>query len=152
MTTVGRQSALWRSLLHASLIAGLVGAACGAQAAPLAEPVVLVGGPQYPLFDHSVTGTDIGFIVVGGAGGDMNDGLLVDDPLLWAADGAFRSIASPPGPARNRHGAVWVDEELIIWSGSSKPGGVGDGILTSGAAYDPSTDRWRVIADAPKER
>lgn len=99
---------------------------CSGSPAP-ASSQLLDDGPDYPLFDHSMTWTGDRLIIVGGAGGDMHDGLLVDDPLQWTFDGGFVPIAKPPGPARNRQAAVWTGEEVIIWSGTSEPFGVGTG-------------------------
>lgn len=131
------------------LVAALVASACaGAGAAPPANSEVLAGGPEYPLFDHSLTWTGDRLIMVGGAGGDMTDGLLVDDPLAWSPADGFEPMAKPPGPVRNGHAALWTGDEVIIWSGTTEPFGVG--ILTSGAAYDPATDQWRTLADAPE--
>lgn len=123
---------------------------CSGRPAP-AKAQALDGGPDYPLFDHSTTWTGEQLIIVGGAGGDMNDGLLVDDPLEWSPEGGFTSIAKPPGPTRNRQAAVWTGEEVLVWSGTSKPFGVGDGILTSSAAYDPAANQWRELAPLPDE-
>lgn len=41
---------------------------------------------------------------------------------------------------------VWTGQEVIVWGGADPPG---DRLLSDGAAYDPATDRWRVIADGP---
>jgi hypothetical protein len=120
---------------------------CGSSPPADAEP--LNGAPDYPLFDHSVTWTGDELIVLGGAGGDMDDGLLVDDPRAWNPSDGWRPIAAPPGPTRNRHSAVWTGEELVIWSGTSQPFGVGDGLLSTAAAYDPDTDSWRRLASSP---
>jgi hypothetical protein len=55
-----------------------------------------------------------------------------------------------PGPLRNRnfHTAVWTGEEMIAWGGSA--GCTGRSRLRAdGAAYDPRTDSWRMIAPSP---
>jgi hypothetical protein len=58
----------------------------------------------------------------------------------------------PPAPipaasrAKYRDGTtVWTGSELIVWGGGA-PRGPGP---RAGAAYDPATNRWRRIADAP---
>jgi hypothetical protein len=40
--------------------------------------------------------------------------------------------------------STWTGHELIVWGGLE-----GSTTLGDGAAYDPTTDRWRVIAPAP---
>lgn len=39
---------------------------------------------------------------------------------------------------------VWTGEEVIVWGGDR-----GDERTSQGAAYDPTSDTWRSIADAP---
>ena len=46
---------------------------------------------------------------------------------------------------------MWTGDELIVWSGTTSPFGVGDGLINSTAAYDPDTDTWRELADSPTE-
>ena len=116
---------------------------------PPAVSTEIAEAPNYPLFDHTLTSTGDDVIVIGGAGGDMTDGLLVDDPLAWNPTDGLRSISSPPGPVRNRHTAVWTGDEVFIWSGSTVPYGVGDGLLPTTQLYNPATDTWRQGADSP---
>jgi N-acetylneuraminic acid mutarotase len=59
-----------------------------------------------------------------------------------------------PGPLGNRtsHTAVWTGKEMIVWGGfSGSVAGVAHGseLRADGAAYDPRSDRWRMIAPAP---
>ncbi|MDH3300310.1 MAG: hypothetical protein OES24_07365 [Acidimicrobiia bacterium] len=127
-------------------------AACGIGAdTPPVDGYDIAGAPQYPLFDHTLTWTGTDVIVVGGAGGDPTDGELVDEPLIWNPNEGVRPITSPPGPPLNRHTAVWTGEELIVWSGTTVPFGVGDGLVASTAAYDPDSDTWRELAGSPME-
>jgi hypothetical protein len=135
--------------IGAILALALATGGCGVDTAPPADGEVLAGGPTYPRFDHSMTWTGEELIVGGGAGGDPDDGLLVDDPLAWRPGDGFRSIAPPPGPVRTRQAAVWTGRELIVWSGTTRPFGVGEGLLASAAAYDPTSDTWRKLADSP---
>jgi hypothetical protein len=44
---------------------------------------------------------------------------------------------------------VWTGTEMIVWGGGGTVSGPQG--LVDGAAYDPRTDRWRRIADAPGE-
>jgi hypothetical protein len=56
----------------------------------------------------------------------------------------------PPGPLEGRSGhlAVWTGDELVVWGGylTSFRREAYDG---KGAAFDPATDRWRMLPDAP---
>ena len=75
--------------------------------------------------------------------------------------GRWRSIATSPLTARGRHLMVWTGSEVLVVGGSSDPeclnaGGNGcfdpDSAapgVREGAAYDPATDSWRRIANAP---
>ncbi len=133
------------------MLIGLV-AACGTgDTSPPVDGYDIADAPQYPLFDHTLTWTGSDIVVIGGAGGDHTDGELVDEPLSWNPADGVRPISSPPGPPRNRHTAVWTGDELIVWSGTTVPFGVGEGLVASTAAYDPTTDTWRELTDSPPE-
>lgn len=60
---------------------------------------------------------------------------------------SWRTMAASPLESRVAHAAVWTGREMIIW------GGLGNLDATeperTAAAYDPLTDTWRRIADAP---
>ncbi len=139
-----------RSAVGAFALVGALLAGCGGDELTEAVVTEVDGGPDAPLFDHTVTWTGDAALIVGGNGSDDRlDGALVSAGRQWNAERGWRSIGSPPGPARNRHAAVWTGTELIIWAGSSAPFGIGDGLMSSAAAYDPSADRWRSLADSP---
>jgi N-acetylneuraminic acid mutarotase len=59
----------------------------------------------------------------------------------------------PPAPISERAAlSVWTGRELIVWGSAMRvPGraGVADSPFREGAAYDPETDSWRLISDAP---
>ncbi len=61
--------------------------------------------------------------------------------------GEYQMIDVGPLAARIGGSVIWTGSEMIVW------GGCGDFWCTSafadGAAYDPSTDSWRTIAEAP---
>lgn len=69
------------------------------------------------------------------------------------AAGEWRSMSTPPGPRRSFEVVVWTGSELVVWGGcdASIPqcDDIGAGMLTDGVAYDPGTDRWRLIASSP---
>ncbi len=137
------------ALLGASAV---VGAGCGVGAdSPPVDGYDIADAPQYPLFDHTLTWTGDDIVIVGGAGGDMTDRRLVDEPLIWNPVDGVQRIASPPGPPRNRHTSVWTGDELFVWSGTTEPFGVGDGLIATTAAYNPDTGTWRKLADSPTD-
>lgn len=64
---------------------------------------------------------------------------------VWdATEDAWTSMEAPISA---RPGAVlaWTDRELLVLGG----GGIGAGPRSDGAAWDPSSGRWRVLPDAP---
>jgi hypothetical protein len=86
-----------------------------------------------------------------------------DEILLWGGGFSYKSHdvesagaafelqsgtlrALPPAPVRSRwwHSAVWTGNEMIVWGGAC-----GRHECRDGAAYNPQTDSWRRIADAP---
>ncbi|WP_198653415.1 Kelch repeat-containing protein [Actinocorallia populi] len=63
-----------------------------------------------------------------------------------------RTIERAPIPARSSHTAVWTGEEMLVWGGQGAPDDPRDSyatLLTDGAAYDPDSDTWRVMAKSP---
>lgn len=69
-------------------------------------------------------------------------GACVSD--TWAAT----TLADAPSP-RVDHTAVWTGTEMIIWGGRND-----DGVLDTGARYDPAADTWTgtSMAGAPSAR
>lgn len=64
--------------------------------------------------------------------------------------GSWRVIADGPLRPGYGHEAVWTGDEMLVWGGSRVDPetlrAVGN---RGGAAYDPATDTWRKIPDAP---
>ncbi len=56
----------------------------------------------------------------------------------------------PAGPLSERSGQaeVWTGKELLIWGGAADAPGA-HGVLDNGAAYDPATKTWRLMAPSP---
>ncbi len=80
-----------------------------------------------------------------GPGDRFDDGLAYDP-----ATDQWREL--PPAPLEPRAGAiaVWTGNELIVYGGHTQAdAGEGFEYLTDGAAYDPATEQWRPIEDAP---
>ena len=54
-----------------------------------------------------------------------------------------------PGPLDPRRSAdlIWTGEEMIVWGGKQSPEGLPS--LVDGAAFNPSTNEWRMLATFP---
>ncbi|MGH2635905.1 MAG: hypothetical protein ACRDHU_07160 [Actinomycetota bacterium] len=52
---------------------------------------------------------------------------------------------SPHDPGVRQTAMVWTGSEMVVFGGGDR----GSDTAREGAAYDPTTDRWRPIADAP---
>jgi hypothetical protein len=72
---------------------------------------------------------------------DQGDGLIFE-----AADREWKWMAASPLAARIQPAAAWTGEELLVWGGTD---GRRDRLFGDGAAYDPESDSWRRLPDAP---
>jgi hypothetical protein len=66
--------------------------------------------------------------------------------------GTWRATRLPPIDGRSDHAMVWTGEEAVVWGGfaSSEDRSVFEAKPPrGGAAYNPATDSWRIIPDAP---
>jgi len=63
--------------------------------------------------------------------------------LYKPATNRWRRIPPPPLSARAEQTAVWSGSEMLVWGGTRRP--CGDCFRADGAAYDPSTNRWRLL-------
>lgn len=98
--------------------------------------------------DASAVWTGEEFVVWGGGTGDQATGGVGEAGAAYTpATDTWRALAAAPLEARERHTAVWTGDEMIVWGGTRRHHGVGD--LLDGARYDPGSDRWREMADAP---
>lgn len=62
----------------------------------------------------------------------------------------WRLIPSAPIEGRLGHEAAWTEREMIVWGGVEQCCGIDSTIHgPEAAAFDPSTNRWRRIRDAP---
>lgn len=91
--------------------------------------------PINPRNDAGATWTGSELIVWGGMG--ENDGAAYD-----LANDRWRTIATSPLSEGHPIAAEWTGTEVVVW------GGLADG-GRAGAAYNPDTDSWRRITDAP---
>lgn len=74
---------------------------------------------------------------------------LLSDGLSYSpSSGDWDPIPSAPLMGRVNMGAVWTGEEFLIWGGSSLSDGEKP-TFADGAAYNPSTDDWRLLSPAP---
>jgi hypothetical protein len=66
-----------------------------------------------------------------------------------AEEGSTNTELFDPGPLapRGGHSVTWTGKEMLVWGGWGDE--VGRVRFADGAAYDPETDRWRIIAEAP---
>jgi hypothetical protein len=95
---------------------------------------------------HSTTWTGHDLVIWGGllpsTGTVHADGALFD-----AAGDEWRAMSKAPLAGRVGHVAVWTGNEVIVWGGHEGGlGGYATDRLQDGAAYDPDTDTWRLIA------
>ncbi len=102
--------------------------------------------PLAARFQHTAVWTGNEMIVWGGwQRGDrfFNDGASYDP-----ASDSWREVAPSPLSPRAGHVAVWTGDEMIVWGGYVREAGESEG-LVDGAAYDPTTDAWRLLPPAP---
>ncbi|MFH1474507.1 MAG: hypothetical protein ABIG85_01465 [Chloroflexota bacterium] len=74
------------------------------------------------------------------------------DPPATVLRGVWRRTTLPPIGGRTGHALAWSGREVLVWGGSESNESVSvfDGYLPRyGAAYDPATDSWRKIREAP---
>lgn len=72
---------------------------------------------------------------------------VVEEPGVLA--GEWSSIAAAPIPGRHSHTATWTGKEVIVWGGIETDADGSTRMPADGAAYDPLTDTWRPISEAP---
>jgi hypothetical protein len=95
---------------------------------------------------HSAVWTGSKMIVWGGFNGAYRSDGAAYDPVA----GTWTSIAASPLSARGVHSAVWTGSEMIVWGGAPTV----FGSVRDGAAYNPTTNQWRMISTtgAPSAR
>jgi hypothetical protein len=109
---------------------GLVTATDGSSSAGDDGPVDIGPGPT----------TDLGTDTTAPSAPDGN-GSTADSQTAAAQTPMVTSPLSP----RTAPAAVWTGEEVVIWGGV----GADASFLSDGAAWNPDTDTWRVLAPAP---
>ena len=63
----------------------------------------------------------------------------------------WTEAAASPRPARFGQTLVWTGDELIVWGGTSSGDDPAESSGSHGIAYNPTTDTWRDLPDAPLE-
>ena len=63
------------------------------------------------------------------------------------AAGHWSTLPAAPIPPRHQASVVWTGTEMLVWGGVTEAGG--EHYLNDGAAYNPATGRWRVLATGP---
>jgi hypothetical protein len=72
----------------------------------------------------------------------------LDGAAYYPDTNTWRPIAD--GPIELTDGsAVWTGEEMIVFGAALNGNNHAETVTDIGAAYDPTTDRWRKIADSP---
>ena len=84
----------------------------------------------------------------GGSPSSSRTGLRADGAAYNPETGEWRRTAPAPIGPRSHHVAVWTGREMVVWGGTraETDGAAG---WADGAAYDPASDRWRPIPEAP---
>jgi hypothetical protein len=86
------------------------------------------------------------------------DGFVVAEqpeatPAPIVMEGQWSELPSAPIAPRDGPSGVWTGSEMIVWGGtileSEGPDGVVFAHVADGAAFNPTTQRWRPIASAP---
>jgi len=96
-------------------------------------------------------------------GGDSEQSFVAGDGAAYdpAAD-RWRPLPRAPVGPRGAAASVWTGREMVLWGGIGQPG-AGDNSpldtiierrtllspVADGAAYDPATDRWRILDPVP---
>ncbi|MFN2606419.1 MAG: Kelch repeat-containing protein [Acidimicrobiales bacterium] len=81
-------------------------------------------------------------------GGEARTTPLADGAAYDPVADRWRMLAaSPLGPRRTS--GVWTGKELVVWGGRDAASQTQLVFYADGAAYDPTADRWRVLAPSP---
>jgi len=106
-------------------------------------------GPPEMHFDPASAWTGSQLLVWGGGGNDY----VVDEGFIFDAVAMdWRDMPDAPLAPRSDTAFAWTGRELVVWGGMSGDCCVPSSMFfADGAAYDPSTERWRTLPPAPIE-
>ncbi|MDA8392919.1 MAG: hypothetical protein M0Z87_09025 [Actinomycetota bacterium] len=124
---------------------------------PVADAAQLTAGhwsalpaaPIAPRQGASVVWTGTDMIVWGGASGAHGNHLHADGAAYDPTTRTWHLLPPAPLSPRSSQAGVWTGHELVIWGGYTHIGGSAFTVTSSGAAYDPTTNRWRTLPPAP---
>ncbi|MHB8665884.1 MAG: Kelch repeat-containing protein [Acidimicrobiales bacterium] len=108
---------------------------------------MLPPAPIGPRVEHTAIWTGAEMIVWGGTTEEGRPGELGDGASYDPVRRRWRLLSPSPLRPRFGHMAVWDGKEMLVWGGSTQS--LSEQDYSDGAAYDPSTDRWRTIAPLP---
>lgn len=108
------------------------------------------GAPSARVGASAVWSPSAGRVIVWGGAGKYG-AAAAGGGRYAPSDDAWSAVSNAPFAARVGHVAVWdgAHARMIVWGGADDDMGVPQ---RSGAAYDPVTDTWTPIADAPIRR
>lgn len=110
----------------------------------------LAPAPLQPRSAHTAVWTGEELLVRGGQTGCHDDRVVGDGAAYDPETDTWRTLASAPLAPRRAHTAVWTGDEMLVWGGWGPPQpGAAAREFADGAAYDPDTDTWRRLPDAP---
>lgn len=105
----------------------------------------IAAAPLTPRLRPMAVWTGRQMLVWGGNNG--TDG-LADGAAYDPQTDAWHTMAAAPISGRFLSAAVWTGQEMVVWGG-----GIGgqnpDTVFADGAAYNPATDTWRMLAPSP---
>ena len=129
-------------------------AVSGSVVAPALKTMSQVNQPRLPRFAHTQVWTGDRLIVWGGAYLDANyyPASYGDGGVYDPRSNSWQTVNLLSAPsARAAHTAVWTGTEMIVWGGASETfsGSLDIVIHNNGAIYNPTSNTWRPMADAP---
>ena len=97
--------------------------------------------------DPSMVWTGKELLLWGGESG--HPAVLHNDGAAYnPTTGRWRTLATSPLSPRDLGVAVWDGREMLLWGGATTTGDPLH-VVADGAAYDPSTDTWRMLPASP---
>lgn len=109
----------------------------------------LPAAPIVPRQGASTVWTGTELLVWGGESGANGDVLHNDGAAYNPTTRTWRVLPAGPLSAREGQSAVWTGTEMIIWGGYDTISASNFHVVADGAAYDPSTNTWRLLPAAP---